>query len=60
MSNPAARADPFGQGMTAYSDGLARLVCPFPPAFFESRLWLLGWEHSRSRLTAMVCEEPGS
>jgi hypothetical protein len=47
-----ARIDPFGLGMSAFTDGVGRSACPFPQDFFEGRQWQLGWDFGRSRARA--------
>lgn len=52
MNGAEARSDPFGLGMKAYGQGVARSNCPFPSNYFEGRHWLLGWDYGRSRSAA--------
>jgi hypothetical protein len=47
-----ARIDPFGLGMSAFTDGDEQDACPFRQDYFEARQWQLGWEFGRARSSA--------
>lgn len=48
---PVERSDPFGMGLAAHRDRIARASCPFPAAHVEGRRWLAGWDHALFRAT---------
>lgn len=46
---PVERSDPFGMGLAAHRDQIARDECPFSAIHVEGRRWLAGWDHALFR-----------